>query len=132
VRQTSFLTIDIFHENADGRFKLYEEKQVFTDGRTRVRKHSASVQEKIKPGEDVKAAAKRALHEELGIDGDTDWDGNVSVSQETKESPSYPTLTAHFTMYAHTARIAASEFNPSGYTEKQADKTTYFKWRKID
>ncbi len=131
VRQTSFLTIDVLHENADGKLKLYEEKQVFTDGRTRVRKHAASVQEKIKPGEDVKAAAKRALLEELGIDGDTDWDDNVQVSEETKDSPSYPTLTAHFTMYALTARIASAQFNPDGYKEVQPDKTTYFKWRRV-
>ncbi|HEY4511509.1 MAG TPA: hypothetical protein VJH55_01580 [Candidatus Paceibacterota bacterium] len=133
VRKTSFLTIHVLYKDERGTFKLFEEKQVFTDGRTRTRDQSWSVAEKMKATDvNIQAAALRALEEELGIMTGVKFLGEITTTDELRESPSYPGLTAQFKMFNLTVHIDYHEYRPDGYTEVQEDKSTYFKWKHVE
>lgn len=107
---------------------LREEKQVFKDGRVRIRDMGVSLGEKLTADEEPGDAVSRALTEELGISAaDSTF---VKEDATSKESPSYPGLTTEFQKYTYDAHIAPSDFNPEGYIEHQPDKSTYFAWQK--
>lgn len=80
-------------------YVLYEIAQELSDGRFRQRQQPPS--EKIIAAESQFAAAERCLREELGLDSrhihllNSMAEGTESVS----ESPSYPGLQTHYTLY---------------------------------
>lgn len=121
----------------DHLYELYEEKQVFADGRVRNRKQvlQASLMEKMKQNEDPYVAAVRAVREELGIAEDI----RVILSRRRpfatdmgpKPSMSYPGLVGKYRMYSYLWLMPCSLFKVKGYVEVQPDKRTYFKWRKV-
>lgn len=85
---------------------LVESHQELSDGSVRVRDRPLS--EKLKAGEDVKMAVKRAIKEELGsiLGGGIDFDGVVRVVEgsyvrrvEERVSLSYPGLPAVYVMH---------------------------------
>ncbi len=132
IRNTSFLSIQVFYEDEqDGRkrYKLIEEKQVFTDGRERRRSQNWSMAEKLKSGEDdIRGAIRRALEEELGVFGEPLFTSEIEVKEENTISPSYPGLKARFKTYNLSLFLDQRQFKAEGYKEAQEDKTTYFKW----
>jgi len=136
IRNTSFLSIQIYYEhawNSGGKYKLTEEKQVFADGRERSRRQAWSVAEKLKAGEtDINGAIRRALKEELGVQGEPLLVSKIEQREENTTSPSYPGLKARFKTYNLWVFLNPSQFRPEGYKEVQEDKTTYFKWIPID
>ena len=89
-----------------GERMLTEIEQEMADGRRRARGWPPS--EKLKPGEDAPAAARRCLAEELGIavppetlcEGDPPYD-------HTLDSPSYPGLPT--TYRVHTVTVSAAD-----------------------
>lgn len=124
IRQISIVCIEVASE--DGERQLFEEKQVFSDGRVRQRE-IWGLSEKLKPNEDPHEGAIRAMKEELGIENcSIQFD---STEKEEKESPSYPGLVTRYLKTNFLARVWNEDFNPEGYVEEQADKSTYFVWR---
>lgn len=122
---------NVFYNSPEGvRYRLLEEKQVFTDGRERKRDLGHAVSEKMKPGEDPTDAMVRGIREELGIHGEIaiTYQGQM---EKTITSPSYPGLTSRYLNHKFTVHLQDAQFNPDGYVEKQSDKTTYFVWEKL-
>lgn len=118
-----------------GPLTLVEDRQVFTDGRTRTRPqhYGTSINEKLKSGEDHYRGAMRALFEELGIDV-TPLD--VLTYKGPKEigptpSQSYPGLFSRFTRHEYLWEIPHGFYVSEGYVETQSDKTTYFVWKNL-
>ncbi len=131
VRELSFLAIVVLYRHNEDVFQLTEEKQVFTDGRHRVRQSDISVGEKIKQGENnMEEAVKRALLEELGI-GEGFNIGKIEQTKEEVDSKSYPGLKSRRTRFDVSVEIDSTQYNSDGYKEVQLDKTTYFIWKKI-
>jgi len=131
-RKISFLAIDVLYEDKSGQYKLVEKKQIFNDGRERVRNLDTSLGEKIKSNEiDIKDVTKRAIFEELGIIGGIKFVDNQKTIKETVDSKSYPGLKSLHTKIHVTIKLKPSQYISKGYKETQKDKTTYFVWKKI-
>ncbi len=131
IRKTTVCKAEVFHTDAEGgHWHLKEEKQVFKDGRERVRKLNSSVSEKIKANEDPLASIKRGIVEELDLQGDLSVNQG-ETDEEEEESPSYPGLKTVYVLHKFTVELAADQFKPEGYQEDQKDKTTYFVWEKV-
>jgi hypothetical protein len=132
IRLISVLGIKVTCILGHDTFVLVEDRQVFKDGRTRQRNFIPdSVSEKLKGDEIPDAqAVRRALKEELRVTDIRD----VSIGErmvEEKESQSYPGLITRLTIHKFKAEIWAIGFQAAGYQEIQADKTTYFVWKKL-
>jgi len=84
---------------------LYELAQEFGDGRIRRRQQPPS--EKIVAGESQFVAAERCLREELGLDPrQIQLLGSTAEGMENlAESPSYPGLRTHYTIYKVEAMV---------------------------
>ena len=111
--------------------QLVEDRQVFKDGRVRERGLTA-LAEKFKPGEDRIVAARRALQEELGVSAeiaDTLVFLEGGTEEKVKTSPSYPGLISVYRVTNLSVELPAAAYDPSGYIEKQSDKSTYFLWK---
>lgn len=129
IRQVRSVNIDIFYRDGKQLMYLYEEKQVFKDGRERVRKLQHSLGGKRKHSENPKFTAIREIKEELGFKLNPDYS-----SEGTKgpvESQSYPGgISSFYIFHVYEAYVPSRLFNPDGYIEEQEDKTSYFKWKK--
>ena len=128
IRKVSVLQVDVYAIIKGRRLKLVEDRQEFLDGRVRKRRMAHSVNEKLLPGEDAFSAVGRALAEEIGVHRYKITSSEAVVTTETKVSPSYPGLITEFFLHTLRVLVPALDFNPDGYSEKQADKTTYFVW----
>lgn len=74
---------------------LLELEQEFSDGRRRARLVPPS--EKLKSGEEPRAAALRCLREELGLaEGEASLGDEEGVTEHAAFSPSYPGLPTHY------------------------------------
>lgn len=127
VRVTTSLGVDVFVRIYGKTYLLKEKVQVFADGYERRRNLSTSLGEKLLPGEDIIAAVRRALKEELGVDLIDD----LSIGDEEfmeRQSNSYPGLKTHITIQHAAVEISPSQFVAEGYVERQLTKTTYFVW----
>jgi len=115
-------------------FQLVEEKQVFGDGRVRVRNRliDISVAEKMKPDEDPREALIRGLKEELEITEGAQIADNPEVDSKDEDSLSYPGLRSQYQIYTFVVELDESAYKPEGYAEVQDDKTNYFVWKKIN
>lgn len=127
VRRVSGAQLRLRHDG----LTLVEALQVFTDGRAepvRRRDMQASVGEKMQAGEDPRAAAIRALAEELQITTPVTL-GDPQVLRKRSESFSYPGLISHFTTWTFDVDLPAEAFREEGYVEVQSDKVSYWTWR---
>lgn len=128
VRQITIGTVYIFYKKPDNTWwKLKEEKQVFSDGRERVRGGEKSISEKMKSDEDPDAMIIRGIQEELQISGDITIQKNAYTSRN-EASPSYPGLITEYNEHNYLFVMNDAQFNPDGYQEHQEDKTTFFIW----
>jgi hypothetical protein len=83
---------------------LIEVEQEFRDGRRRAR--SVPPSEKMKPGENPLAAARRCLREELGLmEADVTLDPGYKLTEGTANSPSYPGLLTRYRFHTFEATI---------------------------
>lgn len=135
MRRAEGSIVSVFYRNDPDTFFLREDRQVFSDGRTRVRDLDTSVGEKLSPNENPLSGAWRALVEELGFSyEETVRLVFVSEKQRVKgpvPSDSYPGLQTLYIMYPFTVFLPKHLFKPEGYMEKQTDKATYFEWKKV-
>lgn len=132
VRQLNIVTAKIYFETNEGtKYILSEDRQVFNDGRRRIRQNDSSVSEKMKPNENPEDAIKRGIQEELSIQGEliiTNYEKKTS----TNYTDSYPTLLSQYIIHRFNVYLNEAQFNINGYFEEQPDKTTYFIWLKVE
>lgn len=124
IREIRIAAIEIVSEDGEC---LFEEKQVFSDGRVRER-GIWGISEKLKLGEDPREGAIRAMREELGIE--IHFIQSDSADEKESESPSYPGLMTRYVINHFTTKINGENYKPEGYLERQNDKTTYFIWKR--
>jgi hypothetical protein len=134
VRKLKCVDVEVLYSDNGRLLRLKETKQVFKNGSSRERGFRG-ISEKITTLEKPVQGTKRALKEELGLD-ERDTENNVEIEFleevfEQKNSPSYPGLTTHYTVYNMRAYLSENEFNPNGYVEKQENITTYFEWEEV-
>lgn len=131
IRLVNSCNIRVFYNSSRGMLYLKEKKQVFTDGRTRVRDwFTWSVSEKIEPGENPEQAAIRGMFEELGIQN-LDNLTQEEVVDNDQYSPSYPGLRTKYVSNYFDVNLTDEQFKPEGYQEIQPDKTTYWEWEEV-
>lgn len=130
-RYIEFVGINIFYNDGNTNWKLVEKKQIFNDGRVRVRNNISSVSEKMKKGENPKLAAIRGIEEELSIKVDPSQIIFIENKQEEDKSKSYPGLTTKYNGYYFNCNLNSKQFKKEGYLEEQYDKKTFFNWIEI-
>lgn len=114
--------------------QLYEDQQILGDGRVRHRKDLfASMTEKVQKGERPSRGARRGIKEELGameISNDVKL-AKTTTASEIRESPSYPGLPARYIKHIYDLDLKPGDFNynPDGYSVREGENTTVFKWR---
>ena len=131
IRKISINLVDVFYTTPDGQILwLIESKQIFKDGRERVRPWiPAAISEKLKADElPSDQSVARAIGEELGIFEDLRITAG-KTSEEMAESPSYPGLMTKTNIYKHSVMLSVGQYNRDGYIERQTDKDTYFVWQ---
>lgn len=131
-RKVRVATIVLFHQDDSLLLSvLKEERQVFRDGgKERRRALSASVSEKLQPGETAIAAIFRGMREELKI-GELRRLFLINECIETKPTPSWPGLRVKYVFSRFQGCIHPVDFRPGGYVHEQPDKTTYFAWHEM-
>lgn len=130
IRTIKVLAVTVLCTHWTGKYRLVEDRQVFTGGRERRRKLLHSLGEKVKADvEPDDAEVKRAIREELNILllQNISWQDPFS---EQGESDSYPGLPTKYLLYPVTVHIFASDLKFDGHVEEQKDKKTYFVWTK--
>jgi hypothetical protein len=128
LREIEFAMCEMFYHDGKNLFKLIEEKQVFNDGRTRIRDKESSVSEKMMIGEDPLESLIRGVEEELGIildESQIEEEGDV---KKIESSQSFPGLITKYSGHNFTCFLNQNQYNPTGYVEVQKDKSTYFIW----
>ncbi|MBI2036768.1 MAG: hypothetical protein HYT14_00185 [Candidatus Liptonbacteria bacterium] len=123
--------LNVFYADGAATWKLKEAKQVFRDGRERVRDLDTSIGEKLKAGEDAKAGARRALTEELNIPDLLPLAPQPDIVKGPVPSVSFPGLKTKYIMRVFEVFLPAALYKPDGYVEEQTDKTNYYVWEKI-
>jgi hypothetical protein len=116
----------------DGRtwYRLEEDRQEFTDGRSTNRNLSTSLGEKLNPGETPEEGARRALREELGLDNvDTLLFTFGTPQNIERSSPSYPGLPTQMQLHPGRVQLRTEHYKAEGYTEVKGNRTTHFSWR---
>ena len=132
VRYLEFVGVRIFYKEGETILYLQEDRQEFTDGRTRRRKMPSSVSEKMKFGENPHLAAVRGIREELGILIKPEQLIKARDLNYNGSSMSYPGLRSKYKGHQFTCYLTKEQFNPEGYIEKQEDKSTFFIWVKYE
>jgi hypothetical protein len=131
VRRVQFVGARILYKKDGTWLRLFEEKQIFKDGRERRRTNMPySAAEKFKTGEDPKEVIVRGMKEELNID--------ITIDQftfynrnEISENSDYPGIKSFHIGYEFLVVLNDEQYNEDGYIERQKDKDVYFKWRPV-
>lgn len=135
-RDVNVVWIDVLCTHSSGNvYILREDRQVFKDGRVRMRSTPSSLGEKMQAGEDLDTAICRALEEEIGV---TAIDSLYKIGEEKEKftPPTYPGLESTYSSHTYVVVIPESAYSPDGYVEHQTEKDNYYVWdlihRKID
>jgi hypothetical protein len=118
----------VYYQHGPTTYLLREDRQEFADGRVRRRRFDASLGEKMRRGEEPRAAAYRALAEELGITERIALKADAPYTVGPQRSASFPGLSNVLVMYPFETHLPPHLYRPGGYKERQADKTSYFIW----
>ncbi len=133
IRKVSLACVYVYYKNSDGKtFVLKEDRQVFKNGSIGKRTLQNSVTEKMKAGETPLEAAKRGLMEELGITEDFNLKYLEQIEDESEITSSYRGLKSERIKEMFEVTLNDNQYSPDGYQEIQEDKTTYFKWEKVE
>ena len=130
LREIEFVMCEMFYHDGKNLFKLIEEKQVFNDGRARIRDKESSVSEKMMVGEDPLESLIRGVQEELGIILDKSQIEEEGDVEKTEASQSFPGLITKYNGHNFTCFLNVDQYDPKGYVEIQKDKSTYFIWQR--
>jgi hypothetical protein len=126
-------------EVVSGKFHLVEKRQVFSDGRLRVRKLPfGSLGEKLFFGEEYFLGLNRMFREEVRLDLFRCYRkfsvcGPDYVNMYTN-SNSYPGLTTHneqFRFRVSLDEVLRAKLGENEFVSIEQGKTTYFKWEEI-
>ena len=130
-RSIEIVSISIYSPT-DTHMLLREERQIFSDGRVRIRNlpDNCSVAEKIKflHNETPEDSTIRAISEELNITIASDQLNYTYSNHSQSLSNSYPCIITKNKIHTFKCTLTPEQYNPKGYTEIQKDKITYFKW----
>jgi len=131
VRRVEFVGAKVIYKAPEGTLWLYEAKQVFKDGRTRVRNNMPySAAEKFKAGEDLNEVLVRGMEEELGIHVDPSQFAFYN-KKEVENNDDYPGIRSFHIGHEYIVNLNKEQYKPEGYIERQDDKDVYFEWRPI-
>lgn len=131
VRRVEFVGARVIYRAPEGTLRLYEAKQVFKDGRTRVRENMPySAAEKFKTGEDPKEVLIRGMEEELGLQVDPSQFAFYN-RKEVENNDDYPGIRSFHVGHEFVVNLRDDQFVAEGYVERQSDKDVYFEWRPI-
>lgn len=131
IRKVQFVGARILYKKDGEWIRLYEEKQIFRDGRERRRTNMPySAAEKFKTGEDPKEVIVRGMKEELNLEISTN---QFTFYNKVKmgEDGDYPGINSFHTGYEFLVILNDEQYTPEGYIERQKDKDVYFTWRPI-
>lgn len=132
IRRVEVIRVKCFYKDEQGEcFQLKEDRQVFTDGKSRERNFDF-VAEKMKACENPEQGAFRALEEELQIPRSRIKVTSLPDENEcvTMDSPSYKGLTSIYKTHYFSTQIPEDQYKPT-YSEFEGGKTTYFSWKHI-
>ncbi len=133
VRYIRFVGIRILYKDKNNvTLLLKEDKQVFKDGRVRKRDMQSSVSEKMRFGEDPYTSSIRGIEEELNVKIDISQLKKIRPIYYNGSSQSYPGLKSKYVGHQFTCYLTDNQFIKNGYVEIQNDKSTFFKWIKLD
>ncbi len=130
LRLIAGVAVRIYHQKDGRRQLLLEDKQVFTDGRTRERKDLIGLGEKMKAGEEPVLAARRVFTEELQIADEVPLDYRGHSARGPLTSKSFPGLLTCYETHLFETEMPEKLYREN-YTEVQPDKTSYFSWKGI-
>lgn len=131
VRRVEFVGAKVVYKATEGTLRLYEAKQVFKDGRVRVRDNMPySAAEKFKAGEDLNEVLVRGMEEELGIHVDPSQFAFYN-KKEVENNDDYPGIRSFHIGHEYIVNLNKEQYKPEGYIERQDDKDVYFEWRPI-
>jgi hypothetical protein len=129
IRKVEFVGARIIYKKDDEWLRLYEEKQIFKDGRERRRTNMPySAAEKFKSGEDPKEVIVRGVKEELDLDITKDQ-FTFYNKKEIENNDDYPGIKSFHIGHEFLVVLNDDQYNPDGYIERQSDKDVYFTWR---
>ena len=129
-RSITISALDVYHDDGVRLLLLREKKQLFSDGRSRIRKLDRSIGEKQKSGETPSNAAHRALVEELGITETLLLFAGPLITKGPLPSLSFPGLFTFYNVYVFDVFLPKHLYRANGYVERQKEKTSYFVWEK--
>ena len=121
---------EVYYTDGEKTFILKEQKQVFDDGRERVRNLGRSINGKMRFGENSRDAIIREVEEELGIANNYPME-ELETIIDTNDSQSYPGLLSNYIVEVFKINLTRNQFKPEGYIEKGANPTTYFVWEEV-
>lgn len=136
VRKIRCAALDVFYRRGMQLQHLKETHQIL-GGITRQRERKWSLNEKMPPGEEARAGARRALKEELGIEERNSDDVSQYVLiqrlphvEELQESRSFCGLQTFYVIYKFEVYLSRAVYKPEGYvdTSEAPRETTYFEW----
>ena len=132
IRKVEFVGARIIYKKYDKWLRLYEEKQIFKDGRERRRTNMPySAAEKFKSGEDPKEVIVRGVKEELDLDITKDQ-FTFYNKKEIENNDDYPGIKSFHIGHEFLVVLNDDQYNPDGYIERQSDKDVYFTWRLME
>jgi hypothetical protein len=135
-RYVDVVRVKCFYTNdSDGSiYQLIEEKQIFKDNKGERIRNLDHVAEKMKKDEPWVNAAVRALDEELKVICDPKklvHHPELDSTETYNIRPSYKGLFSIYRYFNFSIKFDNNQYNPSGYIEEQASKTSYFVWRQV-
>jgi hypothetical protein len=131
LRKVKVAKIDLFFNGPKGkRFKLIEEKRLYSDGREKSRDTAHSVSKKIRKNQTPESAIKGAIQKKLGISGNINLT-EIDMEEDTNLSPSYPDLRSVYIFYNFQADLSEDQYNPEGYTERHKENVTIYTWKEL-
>lgn len=131
IRRVEFVGVRILYKKDGQWIRLYEDKQVFKDGRVRRRVNMPySAAEKFKSGEDPKEVIVRGVREELDINLTNDQFVFYNKN-EIENNDDYPGIISFHTGHEFLVILNEHQYKEDGYVERQNDKDVYFVWKPV-
>ncbi len=130
IREVNFVGARIIYKKEGSWIHLYEEKQIFKDGRVRRRNLLYSMAEKFKLGEEPKKVLIRGMKEEIDLNITNDQ-FNYFNKLRFEDNSDYPGITSFHTGYEFLVVLKDNQYVEEGYVERQSDKDVYFKWKSL-